>query len=73
MPDSNPTQMPLLCLIAGVILLSAAVAWTCTGKVWVRFDGWVYRAKEPAGFWFVVAMYYLAGVSLIGYYLIVFG
>jgi hypothetical protein len=65
---SNLPQMPSLCLIAGVISFSVAVVWTCTGKVWVRFDGWVYRAKEPAGFWFVVAMYYLAGVGLIAFY-----
>ena len=38
---------PYIFFILGVISISAAVVFTCMGKVWVRFNGWVYRAKEP--------------------------
>jgi hypothetical protein len=57
---------PYIFLILGVISFSAAVVWTYTGKAWVRFDGWVYRAKEPKWFWWEVALYYLVGVLFIG-------
>ena len=56
-------------LTLGVISFSAAVVWTCTGKARTRFHGWVYRAKEPDVFWWVVAIYYLAGVLFIGTFL----
>src|ERR1039457_4829374 len=35
----------------GVMLLRS-----CAGKVWVRCNGWVYRAKEPGWFWWEVAL-----------------
>jgi hypothetical protein len=60
---------PYFFLIVGVILISAATVWTCMGKVWVRFNGWVYRANEPRSFWWEVALYYLGGVCFIGYFL----
>lgn len=60
---------PYFFLIVGIVLISAATVWTCMGKVWVRFNGWVYRAKEPRSFWWEVALYYLGGVCFIGYFL----
>jgi ABC-type cobalamin transport system permease subunit len=60
---------PNVFLILGVISISAAVIFTCTGKVWVRFNGWVYRAKEPVWFWWEVALDYLIGACFIGYFL----
>jgi len=60
---------PYVFLILGVASISAAVVWTCTGKVWVRFNGWVYRANKPGSFWCEVALYYLGGVFFIGYFL----
>jgi hypothetical protein len=70
MPDLFSLQRPpYIQLIIGVISFSAAVVWTCTGKAWARFHGWVYRAEEPTDFWWAVAMYYLIGVFLIGYFL----
>jgi len=59
---------PYIFSIVGIISFSAAVVWTWTGRVWVRFDGWVYRAKEPNWFWFEVAMYYLGGAFFVGLY-----
>jgi hypothetical protein len=56
-------------LILGVISISAAAVFTAKGKVWVRLNGWVYRAKEPGWFWWEVALYYLVGVWFIGYFL----
>jgi len=60
---------PYIFLILGVISISAATVFTYTGKVWVRFNGWVHRAKEPRAFWGNVASYYLVGVCFIAYFL----
>ena len=38
------------------------------GKAWIRGGGWIYRAREPKRFWCYVAMYFLGGVGMIGYY-----
>ena len=62
-------RTPYFQLIFGVFSFSAGVVWTCTGKTWARFHGWVYRTKEPSNFWWAVAMYYLIGAFLIGYFL----
>ena len=70
MPDLNSLlKPPYVFLILGVISICAAAFFTCTGKVWVRFSGWVYRAKEPGWFWWEVALDYLIGVCFIGYFL----
>jgi hypothetical protein len=69
-PDLNSVlKSPLVFLMLGVISISAAVVWTRTGRAWVRFHGWVYRAKEPRWFWWEVALYYLVGVCFVGYFL----
>jgi|HubBroStandDraft_5_1064220.scaffolds.fasta_scaffold731923_1 hypothetical protein len=53
MPDlASLLRPPYLFLILGIISILAAVVFTCTGKVWVRFNGWLYRAKEPG--WFCI-------------------
>jgi hypothetical protein len=57
-------------LILGCILLSATVVWTYTGRAWVRFYGWVYRAEEPSWFWWEVSFYCLLGVGLIGLFFV---
>jgi hypothetical protein len=70
MPDfSTLLRPPYVFLILGILSISAAVVFTCTGKVWVRFNGWVYRAKEPGWFWWEVALYYLGGVWFVGDFL----
>jgi len=56
-------------LILGGISFSLGVVWTCTGKARTRFYGWVYRAEEPTQFWWVVAIYYLGGILLVGIFL----
>ena len=69
MPDlSSLLRAPYIFLILGVISISAATVFTCTGKVWVRYNGWVYRAKEPRAFWGNVAAYYFIGVCFIGFF-----
>ncbi len=60
---------PYIFLILGVGSISAAVIFTCTGKVWVRFNGWAYRAEKPGTFWREVALYYLGGMWFLGYFL----
>jgi hypothetical protein len=70
MPNLNSLlRPPYVFLILGGLSISAAAVFTCTGKVWVRFNGWVYRAKEPRSFWGEVAAYFLAGVCFVGYFL----
>jgi hypothetical protein len=60
---------PYVFFILGVLSISAATVWICMGKVWVRFNGWVYRDKEPRSFWGEVVLYYLGGVWFVGYFL----
>jgi hypothetical protein len=60
---------PYVFLILGVISISGAAFFAYTGKVWVRFSGWVYRDKEPRVFWGEVAAYFLVGVFFVGYFL----
>jgi hypothetical protein len=60
---------PYLNLILGLISFSAAMVWTCTGKAWIRFHGWVYRAEEPNRFWLEVVAYYLIAAVFIGVFL----
>jgi hypothetical protein len=66
---NSPIRSPFLFLVLGIISFSAAVVWTCTGKAWMRFHGWVYRAQEPKRFWWEVAIDCLTGVVFIGIFL----
>jgi hypothetical protein len=56
-------------LTFGIFLLFLAVVYTYTGKAWVRFHGWVYRADRPKRYWLEVVMYYIADIALIGLFL----
>ena len=60
---------PNVSLTLGVIFISAAVLFAYTGRVWVRFNGWVYRDKEPTVFLGEIAVYFLGGVLFVGYFL----
>jgi len=60
---------PYIVFTFGAALLFAGLVWTYTGKAWDRYRGWVYRAGEPKRFWWTVAMYYLVGIGLIGFFL----
>jgi hypothetical protein len=60
---------PYIFLTLGVVSIFAATVFTCMGKAWVRFNGWVYRAKEPRSFWWEIALYYLIGVWFIRHFL----
>ena len=70
MPDLHSLMRPpYIYLILAIVFFSAAVVWTCTGKAWIRFHGWVYRAEEPNRFWLEVAAYFLGGVLFIGLFM----
>ncbi len=60
---------PTVFLTVGVIFISGSAVFAFTGKVWVRFSGWVSREKQPRVFWGEVAAYFLGGVFFIGYFL----
>jgi len=59
---NSPT--PYVLLIAGFSLFLLGVVATYTGKASSRYK-WVYRAEDPSGFWWLVAMYYLGGVVFV--------
>jgi hypothetical protein len=70
MPDwDSLLNSKFIYLVLGLIFLSAAVTSACTGKTIARYRGWVYRDKNPSDFWWVVAIYWLAGMLGIGIYL----
>jgi len=55
-------------LVFGVFLLFLGVVYTCMGKSYIRFQGWVYRSEEPKEFSWSVATYFLLGALFIGAY-----
>jgi len=70
MPDLySLLRPPYGYLTFGVILFSAGVVSTCTGKTFSGYGGWSYRAKEPTQFWWTVAIDYLGAACFIGYFL----
>jgi hypothetical protein len=68
MPASS-LRPPYGWLMFGLISLVLAVAGTCTGETWANFGTVVSRVEQPKEFWCLVAMYYVGGVCLIGYFL----
>jgi len=66
MPDSSSLfAPPYLFLMPAVASVSAAAVFTCTGKAWNRFRGWIYRTKEPRRFWWEVSLYYFVGFGFV--------
>ena len=59
---------PYAYLIAGMVFLSIGAISTNSGRVWVRFHGWLYRSEEPKTFWWNVASYSMIGAGFIGYF-----
>jgi hypothetical protein len=59
---------PQTLLIFALFLGCLVAVQTNMGKAWIRGGGWIYRAREPKRFWCYVAMYFLGGVGMIGYY-----
>jgi len=51
--------------VVGVVLIFATLAAVYAGKMPRKFGGWVYRAKDPAVFWFCVAITFLLGAFFI--------
>ena len=51
--------------LGGVGLIVLGLIYARMGKAYARFHGWVYRANDPKGFWFEVAMYWIVGTALI--------
>lgn len=60
---------PDILLYGGILMLAIAMAGTCVGKLPGRFGEVASRAKDPKQYWSGLAIYYLAGIGLIGYYL----
>jgi hypothetical protein len=62
------SQRPILLAVFGIFMCCLAAVYAYTGKLYLRFQGWVYLDKEPKRFWWGVAEYFLCGLVLIGYY-----
>jgi hypothetical protein len=62
-------SLPNFYLFVGAVLLASTVASACTGKTIARYNGWVYRTKQPGTFWFCLAGYFLLGVYFIALFL----
>ena len=60
-------------LLAGIALIVLGVVYTCMGRAYARFHGWVYRADDPKGYWRAVASYLVVGAVLIAYALYLYG
>ncbi len=69
MPNLRSQLPPYILLTIGMITISCGCFFAYRGRAWTRFHGWVYRAKEPKWFWWQVALYFLCGVGVIGYFL----
>jgi hypothetical protein len=54
-------------LLAGIALIILGVVYTCMGRAYARFHGWVNRADDPKGYWSEVALYFVLGAGLIAY------
>jgi hypothetical protein len=54
-------------LLAGIGFIVLGVVYTCMGKAYARFHGWVYRADDPKGYWSEVALYFVLGAGFIAY------
>jgi len=61
-------KTPYGSLAFGVFLLFMGVVFICTGKAYIRFQGWVYRSEEPKVFWWSVGANFLLGALFIGDY-----
>jgi hypothetical protein len=57
---------PLFHLISAFLVISLGAHSIATGRTWVRFGGWAYRANEPKTFWWNVAVLFLIGLFLLG-------
>jgi uncharacterized membrane protein len=53
----------------GLFLIILGIVYTCIGKAYVRFNGWVYRVEEPKRYWSAVSTYYIFGAVMIGLFL----
>ncbi len=60
---------PYRLLLLGFLFLIVAGISMCTGKTLTRGQGLVSRAEEPKTFWWIVAVWFLAGILFIGGFL----
>jgi hypothetical protein len=66
-PDSDGSP-PYGLLIGGAFFFLMGLVSTFTGKLPTRFGGMSSRAKEPNEFWWGIAVCYIGGAGLIGYF-----
>jgi len=60
---------PRVALMVGIIFLLWAVLGMRTGKMFSRRGSPTTRTDDPNMFWLLVAVSFVVGISLIGYYL----
>jgi hypothetical protein len=55
--------------VMGIVLVSAALIFTLTGRCLVKYEGIVSRSKDPKIFWQNVVLYFVLGLICFGLYL----
>jgi hypothetical protein len=63
---AHSDQMPIGLFGFGMVLLLLALFGTLTGETVAR-TGLISRAKDPKGFWLLIATQWVAGAGLMGY------
>lgn len=65
-PNMQAKASPLFLWISGFAVIALAVHWTFTGRIYVRFYGWVNRVEQPKKYWSNLVLLYLLGLFIIG-------
>ena len=65
-PNMHAKASLLFLWVCGFAVIALAVHETFTGKVYVRFYGWVPRTDAPKTYWWNLVLLYLLGLFLIG-------
>lgn len=56
-------------IFMGIFFIVMGSIYMSMGRAYVRFSGWVYRTEKPRTFWGEIAMYYVIGAGLVGYFM----
>lgn len=57
-----------LALFGMIFIVIGAYAMN-SGRIWVRFQGWTYRDREPRRFWGEVVTYFVCGAAILTYFM----
>ncbi len=67
--DAFYSRRAYVALFCGVLLLVMALTGTFMGKLPGRFGEGASRSKSPGQYWLALAVYYVASIGFLSYYL----